>query len=143
MQNIADHGTGGRCHHPDAPRDEGQSPFALGCKQPLARQLGLQLFQQLHQRALARQLQRIGHQLIFGTTGIGGELTGGDHLHAVLRVESQLGRASLPEDSVQGRLVILQGQIAVARRRALPARNLAAHPDMAEAILDRALERGR
>jgi hypothetical protein len=83
------------------------------------------------------------HDLIFGPTGIGGELAGSDHLHPVLRLEGEPLRPALPHHPVEHGIVVLERQIEMARGRALEARNLAAQANMAEAILHRALEQAR
>jgi len=101
------------------------------------------LVEQRHQCALAGQLHPLDHQLIFRSAGVGGELAGGDDLGPVLGPECQAGRAATPQHPVDAGVGVLQRQVAMARGMALPPRNLAAHADMAERALDRALERAR
>ena len=89
----------------------------------------------------ARQLHTLDHHLVFRAAGIGGQPAGGDHLHAVFRGHAQPRRLTAPAHRIHHRVGILEGKVQVARGMALEAGNLAPDPDMAEAVLQRPLER--
>ena len=143
VQDVADDRAGGGCNDADRARQEGQRLLALGREQSFARQRRLELFQQRHQRAFARQLHPVDHDLIFGSPGIGGELARGDHLHPVLRREGQALCPAFPHDAVDDGIIVLQAEIEMPRRRPLETGNLAAQPHMAEPVLHSALEHSR
>ena len=101
------------------------------------------LFEQGEQRALARQLHPLDDDLIFRPARVGGELAGRDDLGAIFRPERERSRAGPPDHRVDARILVLEAEIAVAGLMALEPADLAAHPDLAEGILDRPLERAR
>ena len=122
---------------------KGSSALAILVEQPLGGERAAALVEQRHQRALPGELHPVDHDLIFGAARIGGELARADHLDPVLGAEAQVGGLPLPHHAVDHRLVVLEREVAMARDVPLPPRNLAAHADMAEAILHRSLERAR
>src|SRR3546814_5966339 len=66
VQDVADDGAGRRGHHADDLRQEGQRPLARGIEEALSREFFPAVLQQLQQRALTGQLQRIGDDLVLG-----------------------------------------------------------------------------
>jgi hypothetical protein len=94
------------------------------------------------QRAGTGRFQIVDHDLVFGRARIGGELAAGHHFHALLGPEFQPRHGALPDHRFQPGAVVLQREIGVAGGvRAAIAGNLAAHPHIAEHVLDRALQR--
>ena len=74
--------------------------------------------------------------------GEGRQPPGGDDLHALLRLELQAEHAGLPHHGVDRGAVVLEREIGVAGGvRAAIARDFAAHPHVAELVLDRPLDR--
>ena len=114
MENVADHRAGGRGDDTDGTRQKGQRLFAIDCEQAFGSKLGLELFEQRHQRAFARQFHPFDHDLIFGAAGIGGEFASGDHLHPILRRKGQPLRPALPHHPVDDRIIILEREIEMA-----------------------------
>ena len=99
---------------------------------------------QRHQRADARRLQRFDDDLIGGLAGKGGDLAGDDDLEPFLGLDAHAAEHALPDHRVEAGVGILEREIDVAgRMRAAIAGDLAAHPHIAEAVLDRALEGAR
>jgi hypothetical protein len=143
VEDVANDGAGGRGDDADRARQERQPALALLIEQPLRGELAAALVEQRHQRALPGQLQPIDDDLIFGAARIGGELAGRDDFDAVLRPEAEHLRATLPDHRVHAGLVVLQREVAMAGAVALEAADLAAHADMAERVLDGALQRQR
>ena len=143
VEDIADHGAGGRGDDADHARQERQRLLAIAIEQPFGRERPAPLVKELHQRALPGQLHPFDDDLIFGTARIGGEPAGGHHLDPVLRPEGEAAGGALPDHAVDHGLVVLQRQIAMAGGDPLEAGNLAAHADMAEPFLHAALERAR
>ena len=96
------------------------------------------------QRANARGLNGFNDDLVGGFVGIGRDLAGGDHLHTLFGLDAQALEHALPHHRVDLGALILEREINMTRgMRAAPARHFAAHPHIAEAILDRALESAR
>ena len=141
VEDVADDSASGRRHDTNGARKERQRLLPLGREQPFGGELGLELFKEREQRAFAGNLHRLNDDLIFGPAGIGGELTSGDDLNAVLRVERQPRCAPLPHDAVDHGVLVLEREIEMAGGRAFEARNLAPDADMGEALLDMALEK--
>ena len=137
VEDVADHRAGRRGDDADDSRQERQLALALGVEQPFGGERLAALLEQREQRALARQLHPLDDDLIFGAAGIGGELAGRDDLGAVLGPERERGRVAAPDHRVDAGVLVLQGEIAVARAVALEPADLAAHADVAERALDR------
>ena len=120
----------------------GRLPLAAGIEQAFGLQPALAFFQQRHQRAGAGRLEIVDDDLVVGFAGIGGELAGGDHLHPFLGAEFQPAHRAFPHHRVEPGAVVLQREIGMAGRvRTAIARYLAAHPHIAEDVLDGALQR--
>ncbi len=141
VQNVADHRPGGRGDDADPPGQKGQRPLARRIEQPFGRELRLQPFEQLHQRARPGQFQPFDDDLIFGPARIGGQPPGRDHLDPVFGAKGEARHAAFPHHRVDHRLIVLQRQIGMARGRALEPADLAAQPHLAEPVLDHALQR--
>ena len=140
MQDVANDRPGRRGHHPDHPGQKRQRLFALGGEQPLGGESLAPLFEQLEQRADPGQLDRVDDELIFRAPRKGSQPPGAHHLHPVLGLDRDPDRGGSPTHCVEHRVGVLEREIAMARAVAFEAGNLAAHPDIAEPILDRALE---
>ena len=115
----------------------------LSSNKPFGLELLLAILQQLQQRADAGELDALDDELIFRAAGIGRELAGAHHLHPVLGLEAEALRRHAPDHGVEHRLVVLEGEIAMAGAVALEAGDFAAHPHIGEFLLDRALEQVR
>jgi hypothetical protein len=109
-------------------------------EQALAGQSGLQPLQLGQQGAGAGGLHGLDDDLVGGAGGIGGDLAGDDDLQPGLGLDAETPGRALPDHAVDGGLVVLEGQIDVARGVAVDLGDLAAQPDMAEPVLERALE---
>jgi len=108
MKNVANHCPGRRGNDADDARQIGQRLLAFSVEQPFGAKPRLQLFEQQHQRAFARDLQAFDDQLIFGAAGIGGELARRDHLDAIFGPEGEARRLPLPHHHVDQRVVVLE-----------------------------------
>ncbi len=117
--------------------------FALGREQPLGGEPPAPLFEQLEKRADPGQFDRVDDELIFRAAGKGGQPPGAHHLHAVLGLDREPHRGAPPAHRVEHRIGVLEREIAMPRAVPLEAGDFAAHPDEAETILDRALQRQR
>ena len=111
-----------------------------GREQPLGLEPRLELRQQGQQRALARDLHPLDHDLVGRTARINRKLAAGDDLDPVLGHERQALRGAAPHHRVDHRALVLEAAVEMSTRRALDPRELAAKSDEAEAVLDRALE---
>jgi hypothetical protein len=141
VQDVADDRAGRRGNDADHMRQEGQGLLAFCVEEPFGGELAATFLQERHQRAGAGRLQHLDDDLVFRGAGEGGDLAGGDHLHALFRLEAQAGEAALPDDGVNARLVVFQREIGVPRgMRAAIAGNLAAHAYLVERLFDRALD---
>ena len=143
VEDIADHRPGGRGDHADRSRQERQRLFALGREQAFRRQPRASLLEQREQRALARQLHPLDHDLVLGTAGIGRHLPAGDHFESVFGIERQALGIAAPHDPVDHRLFVLERTIHVARCRPLHPRQLPAQAHETEAVFHRPLQRLR
>ena len=142
MQDVADDRAGRRGDHADHIRQERQELLAGRIEQALGRKLSLALLQQSHERAEARGLERVDHDLILGGAAEGREPAGHNHLEPFLRRHPHAGELALPDHRLDDGLVVLEAEINVAGRRgAFEARHLAAHAHIAVGILDRSLQR--
>ena len=63
----------------------GSGRLRVRIEQALGRELLAPVLEQLQQRAVARQLHAVDDDLVARGAGIGGDLAGGDHLHALPR----------------------------------------------------------
>ena len=140
MKNIANHRPRRAGNHPDGGGKVRQRPLLGGIEQSLRRQPLAGLFEQGQQRALARQLHPLDHDLILGTAGIGRDLARCHDLQPVFRHKTQPLRIAAPHHRVDNRVFVFQAGIHVARRRTLHARQLSAQPHEAETIFHRALQ---
>ena len=94
------------------------------------------------QRAGTGRLNLLDDQLIFRGLGEGTEPAAGDDFQPFLRLELQAEPGSLPDHRIDRGVGILQREIGVAGGMlAAKARNLAAHPHIAERILDQPFQR--
>ena len=121
----------------------GIAPLALGREEPLGLQRLASLFQHRHQRPDPGWLQRLDHDLVLGLAGKGREATGRDDLQPLLDLRGQLRGLALPDHPGQGRAIVLEVQIDMARTRPGHPPELAAHAHAVEISLDRALHRAR
>ena len=144
MQDVADHRARRRGDDADDARQIGQQLLARGVEQPLFGKLAPARLEQRHQRADARRLQRFDDDLVGGLAGKGGDLAGDDDLEPFLGLDPHAAENALPDHRVEPGAGVLEREIDVAgRMRAAIAGDLAAHPHVAEAVLDRALEGAR
>ena len=142
MQNIAYHGAGRRGDNADHRRQEGQGLFAVRVEQTFGGEFLSSLVQKRHQRADARGLQRLDHDLIGGFSRKGRDPAGRDHFETFRGASAKARQCAFPYDGVESRGLVLQAKIAMSgRMRAAIVGNLAAHAHMPEAIFDRALQR--
>ena len=113
-------------------------------EQALLGELPAPRLEQRHQRADARGLDRLDDDLVGRLAGKGRESAGRDDFEPLLRLDPHALERAAPDDGVEPRVGVLEGEIRVARgMRSAIAGDLAAHPDVAEAVFERALERVR
>ena len=141
VDDVADHRAGRRGDDSDHLRKERQPALARGIEQALGGERLAPPLEQRQQGALARQLHAVDDDLIFGAAGIGRELAGRDDFGAVLGPECERPGAGAPDHGVDARILVLEGEVAMARAVPLEPGDFAAHADLAEGVLDRALER--
>ena len=143
VQHVADHRAAWRGHDPDHLRQERQALLARDVEQPLCGELLLALLEQSHERADASRREPVDDQLVLRAARIGGDAAGRHDLEAVLRFERQAQRRAAPAHGVEAGGVVLEREVAVAGGVLLEPRDLAAHPNVAVAVLERAFERRR
>ncbi len=130
----------------DTDRDgqERQRSFAGRVEQAFGRETPTALLHHGHQGADARGLQRFDDDLVGGFARERGELSGRHHFHALFGLDPHAREAGAPDHGVDAGAFVLQGEIGVAGgMRPTVVRYLAPHPDVAETVLDRALQRAR
>ena len=142
VQDVADDGSGGRGDDADHLGQEGDGLAQRGVEEPLGLELALALLQELEQCAFAGQLDRLDHDLVARTRGVGGDAPGADDLEPVLGRDREAAGHAAPAHGIDDRALVLEGKIKVARGGALEARDLAPDPHPAEALLEGAFERG-
>ena len=141
VTDVADDGAGGRGDDADDARQEGQGLLARLREQSLGLQHLAPFVEERHQGSGARRPDVLDDDLIFGRARIGGQAPRRDDFEPFFRLEGQFGEGCAPDDGIDPRLVVLQGEIGMARGMgAAIARHLAAKAHMAEGILDRALQ---
>jgi hypothetical protein len=138
VQNVADDGARQRGDDADHLGQERQRALPLGGEEPFGGKPHLALFQELQQSADAGKLDAVDNQLIARAPGIGGEPPGAHHLHPVLGLKAEPGVA--PAHRIEHGVGVLEREIAMTGGMALEAGNLAAHADIGEILLDRALQ---
>jgi len=140
MEDVADDGAGGARHDADDLGQVRQRAFALVGEEPFGGEAALPLLELGHQRAEAGRFERLDDDLVFRRAGEGGDLAGGNDLHAFLGLDLEAVPVAAPDDGVDLRLVVLEREVAMSRCVwAAIARDLAAQAHMAEAVLERAL----
>ena len=140
VQDVANDGAGRAGDNADRARIEGDGRLAGRIEQALARQFDLQPFELGQEGAGAGRLHRFDHDLVRRPRRVGGDLAGDDDLEACLRLDAEAARRAFPDHAVDSRLVVLQRQIDVAGGVAIDLGHLASQPDVAEPVLQRALQ---
>ena len=144
MQDIADDGASRRGDDADDLWHEWQQLLAGGIEQTLRPQLFGAQVQQRKQRAHTCRLDAVDDNLVGRLAREGGDLAGGNNLHALLGPHAQPREGALPHHRIDPGGGVLQTEIDMSGGMRAPiARNLAAHAHIAEPVLDRALERAR
>ncbi len=140
VQNIPDHRTGGRGHHPDYRRQERDRLFPLGIEQPFGCELAFALLEHLQECALTGHLHRLDNDLILGSPRICRQATGTDDLQPLFRPDAQLAGRTAPADTIDYRLIILQGHVDMTGCGLLGLADFAANPHKTIGILNRAFQ---
>ncbi len=144
VQHVADDGAGGAGDDADDPGQVRQRLLAAFLEQAFGGEALLALLELHHEGAEAGGLERFDDDLIFRRAGERRDLADGNDLHAFLGLDLELAPGAAPDDGLDLGLVVLEGKVAVARGvGAAIARNLAAQPHVAEAVLERAFDRVR
>src|SRR5208337_4946371 len=116
--------------------------LARGIEQALRGERLAPRLEERHQGAEPRKLELLDDDLIARLARKGRELAGRDDLEPLLRFDAHAQEGRSPDDRVEPGVRVLEAEIGVARgMRAAIAENLAAHADIAEAVLDRPLDR--
>ncbi len=108
MQNIADHGAGRRGDDANGAWGEWQRFLQPGREQAFAMQLLLQAFQLRQKCANTGNLHGFDDDLIFRRRREGRNAAGNDDLQAIIGLGLQPADIALPDDAVDGRLVVLE-----------------------------------
>ncbi len=114
MENVADHRTGGRGDDADDAREVGELLLARLIEQAFGGEHLLALLEQRHERADAGGLELVDDDLIGGLAGIGGDAAAYDDFEPLLRLEFEPLEGALPDHRLDGGLVVLQREIAMA-----------------------------
>src|SRR5262249_37444655 len=120
-----------------------QRALARLVEEPLGLKPRLQLFEREAQSAQPERLHVNGVELQPPASGPERHAAEDDDLGAVHRLEDEPRRLVPEHDGVELRGVVLQAEPELAAPGALHARELAGHPDVADAVLERALDAGR
>src|SRR5581483_7502366 len=113
----------------DHPRQERELALACLAEQTLCGELLLALLEQRHERTDAGRLQHLNDDLIARGAWIGGDAAGGDDLEALRGLALEARNAAAPNHGLDLRLVVLEGEVAVAGRvRAAEPRDFAPEP---------------
>ena len=122
----------------------GALALARGVEQPLRGELLAPRLEQRHQRADSGEFERLDHDLVARLAGEGGQSPGRDDLEPLLGLDPHAAQGRAPDDGVEPRVGVLQAEIGVAGGMGPAiAGNLAPYADIAEPVLDGALERVR
>jgi hypothetical protein len=112
---------------------KGRRRLRGGIEQAFGAEPALAFFDQRHQCTRAGGLERLDDDLILRRSGECRHLAGGDHLHTLFRAKLQFGERALPDDGIDTRAIVLQGEIGVAGgMRPAIAGDLAAHTHLIE-----------
>ena len=144
MENVADHGPGGRRDNADHRGQVGQCPLARRVEQALRREPQPTLFQNRHESPDPCGLKALDDDLVGGLARKGGDLAGGHDLHALFGLDAEAREGHPPHHGIDARALVLQRKVGMpGRMRAAVVRDLAPEPDVAEPVLHGALERAR
>jgi hypothetical protein len=113
VQDVADHGAGGRGDDADHLGQERQELLSRLVEQAFGGELALAFLQQCHQRADAGGLERLDHDLVFRRAGEGGQPAGGDDLEPFLRLETHPCMSGLPDHRLDLGALVLEREIAM------------------------------
>ena len=120
----------------------GSGSLRVASNRPSAASVALPLLEQRHERADAGRLEIVDDDLIFRLVGIGGDPALDHDLEPLLRLELEPLKGAPPDHRLDGGVLVLEHEIAVARGVLAPeAGDLAAEPHQAVGLLDRALQR--
>jgi hypothetical protein len=142
VQNVADDGAGRGGHDAHHLWQVGRLALARGVEQALRGEALAARLEERHQRAEAGKLELLDDDLVARLARKRRKLPGRDDFEPFLRLDSHADQGRAPDDCVEPGVGVLQAEIGVTRgMSAAIAENLSAHPDIAEAVLDRALDR--
>ena len=144
MQNVADDRAGRRGDDADDLGQERNLALAGLVEQALFGQLLAPRLEQRHQRADPGELELLDHDLVARLAGEGRQPPGRDDFEPLLGLEFHAGEGGAPDDRIEPGVGVLQAEIGMAGRMGTAvAGDFAAHAHIAEAVLDRPLERIR
>jgi len=141
VENIADDGAGRRSDDADDRRQEGQGAFARFIEKAFGCELAAALFDERHEGADARRLERLDDDLIGGFARESRNFSCGHNFEPFLGLDLQADERALPDDCVDARVLIFQAEIGMARgMRAAIIRDFAAQANEPEPVFDRTLQ---
>jgi len=144
MQDVAYDRAGGRGHHPDAMRDEGDRFFAGVFKKAFGGEPGLELFKGLLQSPDAQRLDGLDNKLVLAARRINPQTATAKHLNAVFQFKvcrSGSAVAELPEiDRPDLAFFVFECEIDMARTGAAQVGDFAFHPKRFECLFQEALD---
>ena len=144
MQDVADDGAGRRGDDADALRQKRQELLARFLEQSFGGELLFALLDECHQRADTRRLERLDHDLVCRLIGVGRQPSGDPDFEPLLGLDAHAGERASPDHRLDLGALVLEGEIAVAGGvRSAETGNFAAHPHIAEGVLDGLFERRR
>ena len=141
VKDVADHRAGRAGDHADDGGRLRQGGLAGRVEEPLPRQFRLEAFQLGEECADSGRLEALDDDLIAGPRGIGRDPPGDDDLKPLLRLGFQPPHLPLPDDPVDGGLVVLEGEVDVTGSVSRDLGDLAPQAHMAEGVLQRPLQR--
>src|SRR5690606_37000109 len=135
--NVANRGPGGRRDHADAARQGRQRPLALAVEQALRRELALQKLEAAPQLAFAGGFDGLRDELVLAARLVQAHAPENEHLVAVFERDARAPLALAEPAAADLRGGVFQAEVEVARGGACQVRNLAFHPNVPHAALDR------
>ena len=136
LRTVAHRRAGGGGDHPDAPRQRGEGELVRGIEQAFRAEPALQRIERAPQRPGARLLHVLHDELELAALGVEADLRMGEHLHAVVRRESQRSVVHAEHRAPHLAALVLEREVDVPGARAREVGDLALDPDGRERLLE-------
>ena len=138
LEHVVHRRAARRGDHPELARKGWRGALVLCIEESLLLELAAQALVGEPERAFARRLELLHHELVVPARAVQAHPGAGDHLHPVPRLEPEPHPARAEERAAHLGAGVLQGEVHVPRAGPREVGELAFHPDEGEGVLEQA-----